>query len=909
MKCLRLLLNSILIIVALSAPLSTASAAPISSGRGDGSFDCLVGNLDWGCQIINHLFSPTDNTVYYWKDNKVVEDHPIAAIGALRVLLGFFSNALLVIASIMLLYELLQMTAETAHTGQIGGKDTNRLWAPIRVVIGIGLLVPLTTSGLGSGQYIVMQIAKWGSGFASQGWRQFAQALSEDQTLSPPSVPRVRTLAINTLKSYACMYIVNHFAQASNSPKNRVIDETEPAGDASRVVFHSQFANNVCGTITFKVPKTGNSNYNDAQLSLQLTQMNHDDFIRTMPNLRQLGFDMADFHLPEQRATSPPSTNAIDDAVQEYQTAVAQRLRNKSITQNALKEITTKVQQAADTQGWTSAGSWFLAITRAQGQIITGGLNIPDASGPDIAKLASTDESAAEAYGRFEAWLNDSYREQDKLPPQQGSSGTTAGGWHEMTVGEERSYFDSIRDAAEGAGQVTIDKVLGWLDDGAQAVGLWDSDPRKAFGDLGASQNPFGEMAALGHRKIRLGLDYFGLAILTSAGGGVLEAAGSAAPNKSGPMKWAGRAAAVVGKGFTVISGIIILIATLFLLAGVVLAYIVPMLPFTRFFFAIMTWLASLIEAMVLVPFMSLGFLTPKGEGLAGPNTKTAFFLIFQVFLRPILCVIGLVVSMILFYVVAKFLNASFYEATSGIGVYEGSAMKFMQKLVYSVMYVALIYTAANTSFKMIEHLPKHALRWMGGSAQEESYDDHGSFGQLAGAVGGQQLISNLSSLPEKFTGALTLPAQAIAGKITATRDAVTNAKRYQGQQNAQMLSAGFGRRQGVTDMESPDAVVQTAGTPGQIKEAEEQVGAAEAEQGQITRDIANDTSSMATAPAHEQPAIAARITANRERLTELNAPVEPPPRPGVAARARPSIADLKQRVADLKYDTNAPDR
>lgn len=868
-------------------------------------FDCLAGNLDWGCKIINYLFASTDNTAYYWKNNQVVEDHPISAITALRSLLWFFSHALLIFASIKLLFELLQMTAETAHTGQIGGKDANRLWAPIRLVIGIGLLVPLA-SGLGSGQYIVLQIAKWGSALASQGWRVFAQALTEDQKLAPPSIPRVRSLAVNALKSYACMYIVNYYAREANAPADRVVDESQPLGDSSRIVFRNESKNNVCGTITFKVPKTDLSNYDDARISLQLTQMNHDDFIRAIPNLKRLGFDMADYQLPERLNDREPSSRAIDEAVQEYQNAIAQRLKSAAITQNALKEITAKVQQAADTQGWTSAGSWFLAVTRAQGQIITGGLNIPDASGPDVTRLAAVSTNAATDYAKFETWLNESYRAQDRSPPPHGGAGAAGTGWHTMTAGEERSYMDSIREFAEGAGQATIDTVLGWLDEGAQAIGLWDADPRKAFGDLGGTSNPFGEIAALGHRKIRLGLDYFGLAILTSVGGGVLDAVGAGAPNRTSWKVWAGRAAAMAGKGFSVVSGIMILVATLFLIAGVLLAFVVPMLPFTKFFFSILTWLASLIEAVVLVPFMALAFLTPKGEGFAGPNTRNAFFLIFQVFLRPILCVIGLIVAMILFYVAAKFLNASFYEATSGVGLYEGSAMKFMQKLVYSIMYAALIYTAANTTFKMIEHLPKHALRWMGGGAQEESYDDHSQFGQLIAAVGGQQLISNLSAIPEKFSGIVTQPAQAIAGKISATRDAKTNYDRYLGQRNAQMLSAGYSARSG-HNMESPHKVVETAGTPEQIKQAKQDLQDAEATAESFTTDIGNLRRDRDAAPNDAtRTTLSERIAARQAQLNELLAPAAKDDEP---ARERPSIADLRKRLAALTFDTNNPDK
>ncbi len=897
--------------VAFAVLPNAAAAAP--TGVQDGMFDCLAGNLDWGCKIINYLFASTDNTAYYWKDNQVVEDHPISAIAALRALLWFFSNALLVIASVKLLYELLQMTAETAHTGQIGGKDANRLWAPIRLVIGIGLLVPLYHgSGLGSGQYIVLQIAKWGSALASQGWRVFAEALTEDQKLSAPSVPRVRTLAVNAIKSYACMYIVNYYARETDTPKERVVDESQPLGDSSRVVFRNEAKNNVCGTITFKVPKTQFSSYDDARISLQLTQMNHDDFIRAIPNLKKIGFDMADYQLPEKLSNEEPSTRSIDEAVREYQNAIAQRLKSSAITQNALKEITAKVQQAADTQGWTSAGSWFLAITRAQGQIITGGLNIPDASGPDPARVAAASSDAARDYAKFETWLNESYRSQDRNPPAQGGAGAPGTNWNTITVGEERSYMDSLREYAEGAGQVTIDTVLGWLDSGAQAIGLWDSDPRKAFGDLGGSSNPFGEMAALGHRKIRLGLDYFGLAILATTGGGLLKAGGKIA-DKLGAPGWIEGLSAALGTGLSVVATIVMLIATLFLLAGVILAFIVPMLPFTKFFFSILTWLASLFEAIVLVPFMALAFLTPKGEGFAGPNTRNAFFLIFQVFLRPILCVIGLVASMILFYVAAKFLNASFYEATSGVGIYEGSAMKFMQKLVYSIMYVALVYTAANTTFKMIEHLPKHALRWMGGGAQEESYDDHSTFGQLAAAVGGQQLINNLQSLPEKFTGVVTGPAQAIADSIGAKQDSASAKGKQNQLVNSQLLAGGGSLRHGMTEKEENAVDMSDV----HINQTQSRLDVARGQAADFQQQIDNDVAALGTPglPPARRAELGQSIQRNVNNLAAMGIAARLPaaatpgytlPPPSIRPRRTNEINDLEVRLSELLANRNA---
>lgn len=171
---------------------------------------------------------------------------------------------------------------------------------------------------------------------------------------------------------------------------------------------------------------------------------------------------------------------------------------------------------------------------------------------------------------------------------------------------------------------------------------------------------------------------------------------------------------------------------------------------------------------------------------------------------------------MIMFYVAAKFLNASFYAATSGVYVESGSAMRFMQKLVYSFMYVALIYSAANMSFKMIEHIPRHAMKWMGGSASEESYDDHGSFLTTAGAVGGAQLINQFQSLPQT----LMSPLSKAGDGIKSFKDGRKNkkdkkeAEELSKDRHSQLLAALSGRNPGNDGGDDTPDPTPTGSTP-----------------------------------------------------------------------------------------------
>lgn len=78
----------------------------------------------------------------------------------LQAILGLYSMATMVIAVIIVLYYILTVIGEAAKTGTPFGQRFNSLWAPIRLVLALGLLVPLG-SGLNSAQYITLWTAKW----------------------------------------------------------------------------------------------------------------------------------------------------------------------------------------------------------------------------------------------------------------------------------------------------------------------------------------------------------------------------------------------------------------------------------------------------------------------------------------------------------------------------------------------------------------------------------------------------------------------------------------------------------------------------------------------------------------------------------------------------------------------------
>ncbi len=91
---------------------------------------------------------------------------------ALRQMMQFYSIGLLIVGLLIFLYFTVTVVMETAQDGVPFGRRFNHVWAPIRMVVALGLLIPVA-NGLNAAQYITLYAAYWGSGFATNGWNLF----------------------------------------------------------------------------------------------------------------------------------------------------------------------------------------------------------------------------------------------------------------------------------------------------------------------------------------------------------------------------------------------------------------------------------------------------------------------------------------------------------------------------------------------------------------------------------------------------------------------------------------------------------------------------------------------------------------------------------------------------------------
>lgn len=174
------------------------------------------------------------------------------------------------------------------------------------------------------------------------------------------------------------------------------------------------------------------------------------------------------------------------------------------------------------------------------------------------------------------------------------------------------------------------------------------------------------------------------------------------------------------------------LVSTVFLAAGFLLLYWVPWMPVIKISFAVLSWLTSVFEAVVMLPVAALSHLSLKGEGLLGQG-RNAWITWLNILIRPTLVTIGYIGALLLFssfVTYSRDLFGYFVGASSDDGVFSRLINSVMRWAIYAV----IMYVGLNASFKLIDTIPQAFMKWMNGGHSDHHDDHHGTTqGMVAG--------------------------------------------------------------------------------------------------------------------------------------------------------------------------------
>jgi conjugal transfer/type IV secretion protein DotA/TraY len=825
----------------------TAHAQSSSGGVGSSTFFASAGTDDLAQNALDYIFKATAISPNY-AQNGLPIPATVNIQCAMQTALGFYSNAMLMFAAIILFYHLATMIVNTAHHGVVMGKQANQIWAPIRLVVAVGLLVPIGSgptacqtggksgAGMNSGQYIVVKMAELGSGMASQTWKTFINALAGlKYNYVQPATPFVEETVGKIVSMEACRFAWNYQICAKDNPgvdvhsicanpnppdyiastpalrNEQIMDPTVPPAQytdpsSGNTTYRYTTANNpsgadICGSFTVPgliilSPNAATKNplgntlgrtFTTEQTAVAISQAQQQTITQLLPQFATVGAYIK-YQIPQLNDGNPPDNTDYTKLVVDYQNKLKHNL------DAAFANVTSPQLQTAKiaSLGWAAAGAWLNTLARDQGAIVNAyqdglpqriippnmdKLNGGETPGPAVSKPLSA----------FQSWLNNgSSTRTDYTRVSSTAAGTincyvqaapTTKAPPQFTAGSLDDKYDAVHagnvkflvqgllnDIGDHAqGETVLKQMLIMVETLASNAGVWSplnadacsaNSPAKDHFTLGAqlvTANPLAELSFWGYANLTAGYKLFESIVDFTVKGAIWNADLAIQQTRSGVnfdqeglAKTAKQGLDVRAYGF--INTILGTAATIFLTIGYSLAFVLPLFPFFRFFFAVITWIVSVLEAVTAVPLIALAHLNPEGEGLPGGTAKAAYFMVFNVFLRPVMTIFGLIAGLLVFYVAIIFLNATYAIAVDGTQAMYHTGVATLTRLAYTFIYAATAYTCANTCFKTIDMFPDQALRWISANAHSEKMGDENQnvkavMGQLQ-SYGGDKAVS-----------------------------------------------------------------------------------------------------------------------------------------------------------------------
>jgi hypothetical protein len=176
------------------------------------------------------------------------------------------------------------------------------------------------------------------------------------------------------------------------------------------------------------------------------------------------------------------------------------------------------------------------------------------------------------------------------------------------------------------------------------------------------------------------------------------------------------------------------------MIPGIMIAYVLPMIPWVLWMAGVCGWIILVCEAMVAVPLWMLAHMTVGGDGLHGRAIE-GWALLFNVVFRPTLMVIGLFLGYFVFACMSYLIRQTFGIA-AGFALSNGWLVtNFLGVAVLLNIFVMMHITAALMSFRLVALMPHHLPRLLGFTAANRV--DTEAFASQAGWGPSSQVTSD----------------------------------------------------------------------------------------------------------------------------------------------------------------------
>ncbi len=693
----------------------------------------------------------------------------------IQEMFSYYNTGLAIVAFLLILYFVIALVGETAKTGVPFGKRFNGAMAPLRLVVALALLVPIT-NGMNSAQMIALYAAKYGSGMATNGWVVFMEAiegtyiLGEAETLIvSPTPPQTNGLVEFLFVAMVCRSAYDLSTENEEDEDKRyniepyVIMEPPPppAEDGDIVtppVVVARLGEAPADSLNSILAENGNSN-----VTIRFGHLNEEWYPQYVGGVKPL---CGEIEINVQDLEEPGAyyiQNAYifnliledywDDEIFDFRGDAENMVRRKLtmisdrdptlISMEAYPDIATDlintltkiyIEEAVEIQiaegnwdedfshyGWGGAAIWYNKIAQFNGSLISSVFNLPVPKKypmimEEVLERKKAQNNAVVGRERFNPVL---------------SNGTKI-----FATGKDAQFADVMYEAQSI-----------WYQTQAQDTGNFMGDAiTMLFGLEGLINmrdnveiHPLAQLVGIGRSLIESSVQNFGYTGISAVGGMVAKGAlGTLASNSYAFFKT---------------------VAMMGLSIGFVLYYVLPLLPFIYFFVALTNWVKTIFEAMIGLPLWALAHIRIDGDGLPGPAAMNGYYLIFEIFVNPILIVFGMLAGISIFSAQVIVLNDIWGLVVTNLTGLDAATISAVEedkvgsirylrgvfdKFFYTCMYTILVYMMGMASFKLVDAIPDRILRWMGTSVK--------SFNETADSMAGE-LVSKSYRATESVGG------------------------------------------------------------------------------------------------------------------------------------------------------------
>lgn len=683
--------------------------APLAWADGNGLF--AINPNDVSLTFLSQIFGKVGN---------VVSSSGGQILGQM---FAVYNNAAIALGGIIMIYILLFSIHTTAMDGQLLGK-TFTAHIPTRAALGFSLLIP-TSSGYSLIQIFVMWVVVQGVWAADTVWNAAMTYIGNGGLLAPTvtiqstgnvgtqALTNQLTFASKVLKSQVCMYVLQNqllpnnpnlaFSASINSATNQAFFPGNPGYQGA------------CGIYDWS--NFGSTTMLSAGYSaMLLVNSDLDASARIIANTAVV-------------STAEANTIALTmwNAAQDYVGAMTPAILQTNSTLQSQTVFTSQAQQ----DGWVMAGSYYYDMAQlASAQIKANNpssTNVPnDSNVPPNSSLGGFSSSVVTQVNNLASTIDNTY---------------TKSALAYMT-----NYVKQTNSAIGNLGTITTNNTNAVLQSFLYVLTLGLSSATQTWQNaFQQNADPIAAVLAFGSSLLyQVEQTWLYAAIVLF----LIGLAGSLVPAIN---PFATAILTLVGY----IAPFLAAMLSILFMAGAVMAYYVPLIPFILFCFAALGWLAGVIEAMVAAPLVALGIVHPEGHAAWG-KAEPAVMLLANVFLRPALIIIGLLAGMGLSFVALKLINLGFTHVV--INIYGGTDpttnatvqpwvataqnSSLLGWIAMVVVYTIFVVSAIQKCFSMIHDVPDKVFRWLQGGG-----------GVLGSGKGGEEMIKGAVSAGGRAAG------------------------------------------------------------------------------------------------------------------------------------------------------------